>query len=339
MLQIESKPGNAGKSLEHFLTEETLSSKRAYNTNSEEILKGISYLFCFIAVFFFSTNELVGKLIGDGVSPIMITASRFLIGSLILLPFALKHIKKSDSLLFWKDIWNISVPGLINVVGAMLFLQLAIYYGKASTSAILISSNPIFVFFLAALILRERMSGGMIIGIILGLSGILFVIRGELPSLTEGSNPALGLFFGVLASFTFALFTVLAKKQVLVYGNLLFNTISFCVGGIVLLVVSLLIGLDLSFDPTGINLFYIIYLALFVTVGAYMLYFAGLKNISTANGSMIFFLKPFIASGLSYLILGERISFLQFIGIVLILGGIQRCILEEKRAGRVRTTT
>ena len=302
------------------------------------ILPGISYLFCFIAVFFFSTNELVGKLIGEGISPIMITALRFLLGSLILLPFAINHIRKNGSTLHWKDIRAISIPGLINVVGAMLFLQLAIYYGKASTSAILISSNPIFVFFLAALILREKMSKRMIIGVILGFLGIAFVIRGDLPSLAEGSNPALGLFFGVLASLTFALFTVMAKKQVLVYGNLLFNTVSFFVGAVVLIIISLLFRLNINFDPTGMNLIYLLYLTLFVTVGAYILYFAGLRNISTANGAMIFFLKPFIASGLSYLILGERISLLQFLGIFLILGGIYRCIREEKSSVKKKDT-
>ena len=301
---------------------------------NEVNLKGISYLYCFIAVFFFSTNELVGKLIGEGISPGMITIVRFLIGFLILFPIVLKREQKDFLTLRLPDVIKISIPGIINVVGAMLFLQLAVYYGKASTSAILISSNAIFVFFLASLILKERMSPGKMLGLILGFSGIIFVIRGDIPSLASGSNPTLGLFFGILASVTFALFTVLAKKQILTYGNMIFNTVSFIIGALLLLLISLLFGLDLTFELTGVNFIYILYLGIFVTVLAYVLYFAGLKNISTANGSMIFFLKPFIASGLSWLLLGERISLLQFLGIILILGGIYRCILEEKGKDR-----
>ena len=301
---------------------------------NEVNLKGISYLYCFIAVFFFSTNELVGKLIGEGISPGMITIVRFLIGFLILFPIVLKREQKDFLTLRLPDVIKISIPGIINVVGAMLFLQLAVYYGKASTSAILISSNAIFVFFLASLILKERMSPGKMLGLILGFSGIIFVIRGDIPSLASGSNPTLGLFFGILASVTFALFTVLAKKQILTYGNMIFNTVSFIIGALLLLLISLLFGLDLTFELTGDNIIYILYLGIFVTVLAYVLYFAGLKNISTANGSMIFFLKPFIASGLSWLLLGERISLLQFLGIILILGGIYRCILEEKGKDR-----
>jgi drug/metabolite transporter (DMT)-like permease len=258
----------------------------------------------------------------------MITIVRFLIGFVVLFPFLLGQQRREKQALSLSDLYRISLPGIINVVGAMLFLQLAVFYGKASTSAILISSNPIFVFFLAPLILKEKLSPGRLAGMLLGLGGIIFVIRGDIPSLVSGSDPALGFIYGLLASFTFALFTVMAKKQVLRYGNVRFNTISFLVGALILLIVSLLIGLDLTFEITGPNIAYIAYLGLFVTVAAYLFYFAGLRNVPTTTGSMIFFLKPFLASFLSWLLLGEKISPLQICGIILIIGGIylgQRC--------------
>jgi drug/metabolite transporter (DMT)-like permease len=295
----------------------------------ESNLKKTGFLYCFAAVFFFSTNELVGKFIGEGISPAMITIVRFLIGFVILLPFALRQKRKELLSLQWSDFLNISIPAVINVVGAMLFLQLAIYYGKASTSAILISSNPIFVVFLAALILKEKISGCKLIGMFLGLAGILLVIRGEIPSLTAGTESRIGLFFGILASFTFALFTVLAKREVKRYGNLLFNAVSFLTGAVALLLVASLFNIDLHFTLSGRNIILILYLGVFVTVAAYILYFAGLKEIPAATGSMLFFLKPFIASALSWIFLGERISFLQFLGIFLILGGIRLSQKQE----------
>lgn len=282
----------------------------------------ISYLYCFLAVLFFSTNELVGKFIGDGISPTMITIVRFLIGFLVLFPVLILEQKRKKRKLSLSDLYQISLPGVINVVGAMLFLQLAVYYGKASTSAILISSNPIFVFFLAPLILKEKLSTGRLAGMLLGLAGIILVIRGDIPNLVSGSDPTLGFVYSLLASFTFALFTVLAKKQVIRYGNVRFNTISFLIGSLILLLVSLILRLDLTFQITGPNLIYIAYLGLFVTVAAYLFYFAGLKNVSTTTGSMIFFLKPFLASLLSWLLLDEQITAIQFLGIILIIGGI-----------------
>ncbi len=294
-------------------------------------MKGISFFYCFAAVFFFSTNELVGKFIGEGISPAMITVVRFLIGFFLLLPFLVWQEKKALFSLRFSDLLRISLPGILNVTGAMLFLQLAIYYGKASTSAILISSNPIFVVFLAALILKERLSAGRLAGIILGFTGIILVIRGDIPSLAEGSNPALGLIYGVLASVTFALFTVLAKKQIIRYGNLLFNTVSFLAGAVVLLIISTVAGIDMTFIVNGRNIILILYLGIFVTVAAYIFYFAGLKHISTATGSMLFFLKPFIASALSWFFLDERITLLQFIGIILIFSGIYKSQQEENK--------
>ena len=45
----------------------------------------IAYLFSVIAIFFFSTVEIAGKLIDSEISPLNITVYRFLIGSIFLL--------------------------------------------------------------------------------------------------------------------------------------------------------------------------------------------------------------------------------------------------------------
>jgi drug/metabolite transporter (DMT)-like permease len=44
-----------------------------------------SYIYCFIAIFFFSTMEFVGKFIAEDMSAYAITAYRFLLGGVFLL--------------------------------------------------------------------------------------------------------------------------------------------------------------------------------------------------------------------------------------------------------------
>jgi len=285
-------------------------------------LKGVSYLYCFIAIFFFSTNELVGKIVSLDVSPIMVTVIRFFIGSIIIIPFILKQKGEADKSLRFKDYASMAFPGIINVGLAMLFLQLATYYGKASTSAILISSNPLFVAIFATFILKERLSTEKIAGILLGLVGVYLVIKGEKGSPQPTLNYQLGIIYGVIASIAFGLYTVLAKKQTAKYGNLVFNSVSFGVGAIVLLIVSLIFNLDLSFNFTLKNSISVLYMGIFVTGIAYILYLNGLKNIPATSGSMFFFLKPFIASLLSWIILGEKITPIQLVGIFVIIAGI-----------------
>jgi drug/metabolite transporter (DMT)-like permease len=252
----------------------------------------------------------------------MVTIIRFLIGSLIILPFILKQKKIELRSLTIKDYAVISYPGIINVAIAMLFLQMATYYGKVSTSAILISSNPLFVAIFATFILKEKLSFEKIIGVLFGLIGVYLVIKWEQPVEKTIINHQLGILYGIIASISFALYTVLAKRASEKYGSLIFNSFSFGAGAVTLLIISLIMGFDLSFKMNPKTVLTILYMGIFVTGLAYILYLDGLKKVSAIGGSMFFFLKPFIASLLSWLILGEKITIWQMIGIFVIIMGI-----------------
>ncbi len=279
----------------------------------------LSYSLCFIGIFLFSTTEIAGKLAGDAISPVVITIVRFLIGALILLPFGMIQCRKKPRKISPSDLLNIIFPGIINVAGAMLFLQFAIYYGKASTSAMLISSNPVFVAIFAAYILKEKLNPTKLTGIFVGLVGVLFIIQGDDPINTTALNPYLGLFFGLLASLSFGFYTVLAKKRIAEYGNIFFNILSFAGGAVVLIVISVLLSLDFTFIITTSTVMLLLYMGIFITGLAYIFFFSGLQKIPTINGSMMFFFKPIIAIGLAVLFLDEKVSYIQLVGVLLII--------------------
>lgn len=283
----------------------------------------IAYLFCILAIFFFSTLEFTGKMIGADISPLAVTAYRFLIGSLILLVPAIFQLKKNTITLNKKDILSMALPGIINITVSMYLLQLAIFYGKALIAAILISSNSIFVSLLAFFILEEKIGKYRLIGIIAGIIGMIMVVAGNQGlDYTPAKSVSLGIIFSMMASVSFALFTVLAKKNIHKYGAVVFNCISFFVGAIVLLIVGLLLKVDLSFSPNIKNISALLYLGLFVTGFAYILYSKGLQKIDASLSSMFFLLKPVFASFLAVIILKESFSVWQGIGLFLILTGL-----------------
>lgn len=104
-----------------------------------------AHLYCFLAILSWSTIELASKFLGPGVSPYPLTVWRFLIGGLVILPFALRGLKTSQRQPKPADLLQMCLLGLLNVCVSMLFLQMSVYYGKASVSAVLVSSNPLFV--------------------------------------------------------------------------------------------------------------------------------------------------------------------------------------------------
>lgn len=289
----------------------------------------MGYLLILFTIILFSTLEVTGKLIGADISPYAITLYRFLLGGLIMLPFALFNLQKEKIKLSRKEIFKLSVPGFINVSISMLFLQLAIYYGQANISAILISSNSVFVAIFSYFILRERLSLYKLIGLVIGLLGIIIIIANHQVASKEVINGPLGIIFACLSSLSFGFYTVISKKFIKEYGNLVTNSISFLAGSLLLALISLIAGFDISMNLTVKNISFIAYLGVFVSGLAYLSYFAGLKRVSTVVGSSFFFLKPAIASILAYFIFRETLTMWQILGIIIVVIGVNIEVIRD----------
>jgi drug/metabolite transporter (DMT)-like permease len=269
--------------------------------------------------------ELAGKFLGEGISPFAITAWRFLIGGACIAPFAVRAWTQNKIKIAVSSILKLGLLGILNVVISMLLLQWAIYYGKASLVAVIVSMNPLFVSLFALLLLKEKLNRFQVYSLFIGLIGLIIIILGEKELLQQNFiNLPLGIVFAVLAGITFALYTVLTKWAVSQYGNLITNSVSFLFGGIVLSAINLIIGKSMSFVPSWHNIWLILYLGVIVTGLAYLLYFEGMKQLSAAKASFYFFLKPALATLLAYFFLGEQLSALQIGGIVLIMLALSR---------------
>jgi drug/metabolite transporter (DMT)-like permease len=282
------------------------------------------HIFCVITILFFSTIEVVGKLIGNGISPYAITAWRFSIGGFIMLPFALNEIKKNKTRIKAQDYLGFALVGILNVCISMLFLQFSIFYGKANLAALIVSSNPLFVTIFAAALISETITKLQIIELGIGLTGLILIILGESEAIRTSANLGMAIIFGLIASTTFALSTVYSKKLVLQHGNMITLCSAFFIGSATLLIYSVLTHKSLFFQPTIKNIGLLLYLGIFVSGIAYILYFSAMKVIGAAQASIYFFLKPAFACTLAWLIHNEALKNAQIIGIILIMLSLSR---------------
>jgi drug/metabolite transporter (DMT)-like permease len=266
----------------------------------------------------------VGKLIGDAISPYAITAWRFLTGGLVLLPFAIRERKSGTLNLSVKSFLSFLTAGILNVCISMLLLQLSVFYGKGVLSAIIVSTNPLFVVLMAFLFLKEKITRLHLMGLLLGLIGLFLIIYGEKAALMQSQNLVLGVLFGLAAAFTFGIYTVYTKHLILKYGNLTTLSLTFITGSLSLFVISAVAGKQLLFVLKPVSLAYLMYLSIFVTGIAYILYFKSISAIGAANSSMLFFLKPAVAAILAWSLKNESLNTLQLIGIVIIMISIGR---------------
>lgn len=276
------------------------------------------YFYLFLTVLFFSTYEVVGRTLTNLVNPYQLNFVRFFIGGLILLPIALKNIKSKNIRMTWQDFLLLVLIGLTNVVFSMSFLQLGINMTSASLSAVIFSSNPLFVMIVASFVLGEKLNSTKIYGLILGIIGLVIVFYKQL---NVGGNHLVGIILLVLSSITYGIYTVIGKKFTVKYDSVVMNSFSFIIGSLMLLPILLynkypVFNLPLKAIPQ------MLYLTVFVTGIAYYTYFLGLSSVNTGVGSMVFFAKPVLASIIASIFLSEKITIQLVIGTIVILVGI-----------------
>lgn len=267
----------------------------------------LSYLYLAITLFFFSSMEIVSKPLMGEIDPFFMTAFRFLIGGLFLMPFVGKKLPP-------KEIILLTLIGSLNSIVSMTLLQLSVKFGNASTAATLIATNPLFVTIFAPFFGTEKLTKKKYLGTCLGFVGILIFISGML----EGDTIT-GFLFGMGSALSFALYTLLLKPHVLKHGALTATAYSSFFSGVVYSLILMLFG---QFNLPSLSLSswtILLYLGIGVTGIAYFTFFAAAERIGASTASRVFYLKPVVATFLAFIFLSEEISALKLIGIAVII--------------------
>ncbi len=277
----------------------------------------IGYVLVFNTILFFSTFEVVSRTITHVYSSWQINVFRFFIGGIVLL---LTLLFSSSYKISIKNMMTAALLGVLNIGISMNLLQLSLSLDGASAalSAVLFSTNPVFVVFFAGISGKEKIQKKTIFSLLICVAGILIIFYERLISSHITIVPAL---LALLSSLVFGLYTVLAGSTTKKIGSRKMNAYSFLFGSLFAGIP--MIFIDKNFLPIDISgIVQILYLGIAVSGIAYLTYFKGLSIIGAGKGSMVFFLKPVIASFLAFIFLHESISQQFIIGTLCIMAGI-----------------
>lgn len=276
--------------------------------------KGIIY--SIITALFFTTLEPVSKLIAEVVNPYAITFWRFLIGSIILLPFAIIKIKKEKIHITLKDFGIMTLMGSIFICIIMVALQIAVKMSSSpAITSMVFSTNSVFTILFAMFILKDKMTKNKLIAVILCSIGIVLCT-----DFSKGANIS-SLLLAVFAALTFSMYTVLSKKYMAKVGGIIQTAFTFFMGSIVLLIALLIIGVDVSPTTDVSTLSILLYLGVLVTGVGYWSYFKGVEKGGAIIGSMAFFIKPILTPFVTWVVNDITPSFMVFAALAFIVVG------------------
>ena len=282
-----------------------------------------------VSALMFGTMEVALKIAGAKLDALQMTFLRFLIGALILLPFAIRETGERmrnmeedrgagkvslKDVLPPRDLLWLLLIGVTGISVSMTFFQLGVERCNASTSAPIFCSNPLFTMVIAHLFTSEKMDRLKGIAFAIGLAAILFMMR---PWDVQEGNTVTGIVLMISAAVIFSAYTVMGKRTIGRIGLFTQTSISFLFGSAVLLIVLLATGRPVL-QGVLTHWVVVLYCGIMVTGIGYLFYFIGIKYSDATTGSLTFFIKPVIAPVLAVLILHETVYWNTIVGIVLL---------------------
>ncbi len=291
---------------------------------------GLAALLAGVALF--STVEVASKLVGARAHPLQMVFVRFSVTGVILLALAAPRLRTRAVPLTLRDLGVFALNGVVGFVLAVVLFHAAILaFQKAASCAVVFSANPIFVLLLARFVNGERWTPVKWIAIAAGLAGVA-CFAWESGAWTRQSLAALGVM--LLAALFFALSLCITRRVIARYGVFLLTGASALTGSLIVLPFALAATLKHGLAPLADAWLPILYVALPGTALAYGLYYYGLGRSTAFQASMMFFLKPVLASVIAVVWLNEDINRFMLLGSALILSGLLVMVTERLAAQR-----
>ena len=287
------------------------------------------YLFIALATLFFSTMEIALKEVAGLFNPVQLNLTRFLIGGLVLIPFARRMLRKRGVRIDGLSLVKLAGLGFLGIVVSMTLYQLAVENTNASVVAVLFSCNPVFVLVFAGLILRTQILRQHVMALVLECLGILILINP-----LDTSISTAGITFTLLSTAVFALYAVLGTKMCVVVtcGSFLFaslemaaivavSRLSAVAGVLADIGLGLFADIPLLSGYTPFSALMMLYICVGVTGAGFACYFMAMEATSPITASLVFFFKPALAPVLALVFLQEAIPVSMVVGVLFILAG------------------
>jgi drug/metabolite transporter (DMT)-like permease len=202
--------------------------------------------------------------------------------------------------------------------GDLAAWHLSIKYTSVANATLLANVAPVIVTVAAWLLFRERITRTFLLGMLVGLSGAVLLVRG---SLAFGGTHLLGDLLGILTAVFYAGYQVAVKglRRRLPTARLMgASTAITCV----FLLIMCLVLRDALFPVTLRGWLVVLGLAWVSQVAGQGLIAYGMAHLPASFSSVSLLVQPAAATVLAWALLGETLSWWQAAGGAAILGGI-----------------
>lgn len=293
--------------------------------------KGIAYLYLVITTSIWGSLYVVTRIALRTIPPITLLAIRYVLAFSVF--YAILAARRREG----RSAAPIE-PGdrkylvLVGVLGYFLGVGVQIVgtkYAGASVASLINAMNPVCITFLAAIILKERLTFRKLVALVASVSGAYVILGGA------GSGGAVfGIALSVLSVILWSLSSVLVRKLGTKYDPVLVTAWGI---GIACACALPAAGVELALTPRGemlswTNLLCALYLGVVCTALPNFLWNKSLSMVEASTCSLFYPVQPLVSVLLGVAVLGESVGAKFILGAALIVGGVLFAVLGRRGA-------
>lgn len=284
--------------------------------------RSLVYLEVIFAVVAWGASFVATKIALRDIQPVTLVWLRFAMGVLIL-----------GATVAWRGEWArparrdqlaLAGMGFLGITFHQWLQSTALVQAQATTTAWIVSTSPVIIAILGALLLRERLSGLKVFGIGLATAGVLLLVsKGNLRGLFTGSAWTFGDILVMISAVNWAVFSVLSRGlmrrfpaalallYVMGFGWLFSSVLFFAGGG----------PADIP-HLTRNGLAGVLFLGIGCSGLAYIAWYDALRVLPVSQVGVFLYVEPLVTVAVAWWLLHEPLTLPALAGGLIILLGV-----------------
>lgn len=255
-----------------------------------------------------------------GAPSLAIAALRLTFASLALLPFALARCRDEYRALSKHDVGAAVLSGAF-LGGHFATWISSLAFTSVVSSVALVSLSPLFIALAGVLILKEKLTRRLLIGMVIAIAGGILIGLADSVGTSPGSNPLLGNMLAITAALCMAPYMIVGRALRHKLSLLAYVALVYGAAAVVLLLMCLVTRTSLILnDP--IAYVWIALLALLPQLVGHTSFNWSVRRLPAAYATIPVLGEPVGSTILAIVLLGETVKPLTLIGAAVALAGI-----------------
>lgn len=282
-------------------------------------MKAKAWVFLTLANLFWAGNLIFGKSVTTDFPPIWASFLRWAIAAAVLIPMA-QLAEKPNWLKVWRSNWGLLLfLSLAGVVFYTILTYTALQYTSSTNGSLINSLTPAVMTVFPLLFLKGKMTGLQGVGLALSFIGVLTVLtKGHLLGVfSTHYNQGDGILLATV--FLWAIYSIFGKRAQHL-PPITFVAFTALIG-VICMVPLLFIQPLHTGNVTAFGMIGVIYLGLFPSIGSFLFWNKGVKELGPSTASITMNLMPIFTAILSVMV-GQKLLVSQIIGGVIVIAGM-----------------